>query len=232
MVRNFKSLGLLIKKYRKERGDSQADMAKKYDVSIAAISSWERGVSRPGIDIAFKIAQDMGLSLEEFFIEQDVKKTLKLADTFIFNGGELSIQGLKYEKQDYKLVTTLRCDSNIISNDWLMEACEVNVKSTDKTIQPTSFSVFESKPLSDTYQKGYLVESRFIIEDVLEYSLHINSDFLNIAYAIPASYLNSIILNSNENFNIEDAKDILAFLIKTGDDSVFLHQIKELAKQL
>jgi transcriptional regulator with XRE-family HTH domain len=67
-LKSQKALGELIHYYRLIKGYSQKDLAKKLHVTISAISSWERGQNKPGLDVAMLIADDIGISLDEFFL--------------------------------------------------------------------------------------------------------------------------------------------------------------------
>jgi transcriptional regulator with XRE-family HTH domain len=67
-LKSQKSIGELIHYYRLIKGYSQKDLAKKLHVTISAISSWERGLNKPGLDVAMMIADDIGISLDEFFL--------------------------------------------------------------------------------------------------------------------------------------------------------------------
>ena len=64
-------------KYRGEK--SQADMAKKYNVSQQAWSSWENGEKTPGVAIMKQIENDSGIPMEKLFF--DVFNNEKLLET-------------------------------------------------------------------------------------------------------------------------------------------------------
>jgi transcriptional regulator with XRE-family HTH domain len=54
----------------KFRGDkSQADMAKRYNVSQQAWSSWENGEKRPDVTIMKQIEVDSGIPMEVIFFD-------------------------------------------------------------------------------------------------------------------------------------------------------------------
>ena len=54
-------------KYRGSR--SQADMAKKYNVSQQAWSSWENGDKKPDVATMKQIERDSGISMEILFFD-------------------------------------------------------------------------------------------------------------------------------------------------------------------
>lgn len=62
-------VGNLIKKLRKERKMTQADLAKLLDVAPTAVSAWERNENRPLMDKLTKIAEIFGVPVTVFFEE-------------------------------------------------------------------------------------------------------------------------------------------------------------------
>ena len=50
---------------RKKRGLTQEELAEKLDVSSAAISKWERGISMPELSYVCKLADCFGISVDE-----------------------------------------------------------------------------------------------------------------------------------------------------------------------
>lgn len=54
-----------IKSARKNSGLSQEELAKKIDVTHASISFWERGVNIPNVRDLWKMADELGMSIDE-----------------------------------------------------------------------------------------------------------------------------------------------------------------------
>ena len=52
---------------------TQEDLAEKMDVSVAAVSAWETGKSEPDKDHLLKLAELLGLSLEELMTDRPVR---------------------------------------------------------------------------------------------------------------------------------------------------------------
>lgn len=50
---------------RKKRGLTQEELAEKLDVSSAAVSKWERGISTPELGMVCKMADCFGISVDE-----------------------------------------------------------------------------------------------------------------------------------------------------------------------
>lgn len=54
-----------IKEARKNSGLSQIELGKILDVSHTAISSWENGVNIPNVRDLWKMADELGMSIDE-----------------------------------------------------------------------------------------------------------------------------------------------------------------------
>ncbi len=54
-----------IKSARKNSGLSQEELAKKIDVTHASVSFWENGVNIPNVRDVWKMADELGMSIDE-----------------------------------------------------------------------------------------------------------------------------------------------------------------------
>ena len=60
-----KSLGVLITELRKEKGMTQAQLAEKMGVTDKAVSKWERDLSCPDISSVPKLAEILGVTVDQ-----------------------------------------------------------------------------------------------------------------------------------------------------------------------
>ena len=60
-----KTMGAMIAALRKEKGMTQLELAKELGVTDKAVSKWERDLSCPDISSIPKLAQVLGVSVEE-----------------------------------------------------------------------------------------------------------------------------------------------------------------------
>lgn len=60
-----KSFGATIAAMRKEKGMTQLDLAQKLGVTDKAVSKWERDLSFPDISSLPKLAEELGVSVDE-----------------------------------------------------------------------------------------------------------------------------------------------------------------------
>lgn len=58
-------IGVSIKTYRKNAKLSQVELASKIGVTRAAVSFWENGINIPNVEDCWKIADALGLSIDE-----------------------------------------------------------------------------------------------------------------------------------------------------------------------
>ena len=65
-----KSIGEMINSLRKEKGMTQNDLAEKMNVTDKAVSKWERNLSCPDVNSIPKLAEILGVSVEELINAQ------------------------------------------------------------------------------------------------------------------------------------------------------------------
>lgn len=75
-----KSLGEMISYLRKEKNMTQNDLAKKMNVTDKAVSKWERNLSCPDVNSIPKLAEVLGVSIEELLNAQSKQKDNKKDD--------------------------------------------------------------------------------------------------------------------------------------------------------
>ncbi len=77
------AIGENIKRLRKQKGITQEKLAEAINVSVAAVSKWERDETYPDITLIFPLAHYFGVSVDELMgynkekIEQDILDTLE-----------------------------------------------------------------------------------------------------------------------------------------------------------
>lgn len=65
------TMGMTIASKRKEAGMTQLDLAEKMGVTDKAVSKWERDLSSPDIRTVPKLAEALGISVEELMQTKD-----------------------------------------------------------------------------------------------------------------------------------------------------------------
>lgn len=69
-----KSMAEVISSRRKELGVTQKDLAEKLNITDKAVSKWERGIACPDTAVIPKLAQILGISLEELMNAEPAQK--------------------------------------------------------------------------------------------------------------------------------------------------------------
>ena len=75
-----KTLGEMISSLRKEKNMTQNDLAEKMNVTDKAVSKWERNLSCPDVDSIPKLAEVLGVSVEELLNAQAKQENSKVDD--------------------------------------------------------------------------------------------------------------------------------------------------------
>ncbi len=94
---NQEKIGKFICELRKEKNMTQKKLADKLGVTDRAISNWENGRRLPDYSVLRDLCQELGISLNEFFIAKRLSDdTFKeVADNNLFNVLENSVFTLK-----------------------------------------------------------------------------------------------------------------------------------------
>ena len=69
MTNRLKNIGLNIKKYRKQRGLSQIDLAVEVGIDRSYLSEIENGRTNPSINVLYAIADSLKLQIVQIFEE-------------------------------------------------------------------------------------------------------------------------------------------------------------------
>ena len=72
----MKEVKFNLREVRTSKKVTQAELAKKLDVSQQHISAYERGERIPGIDAAARIADALGVTLDELVIIRDAHEKI------------------------------------------------------------------------------------------------------------------------------------------------------------
>jgi len=75
-----KTMGTIICEARKNKNMTQADLATVMNVTDKAVSKWERDISCPDVTSLSKLAETLGISLEELMSGQSSSKQTKRKD--------------------------------------------------------------------------------------------------------------------------------------------------------
>ncbi len=91
-------IGKIIKKYRKEKGYTQFQLAEKIGVSEFYISALETGNRKPGRETLIKLSNEIGIPIEGL-LELETEQSVKFASEELYN----KIKGLPIKQQQQLL---------------------------------------------------------------------------------------------------------------------------------
>ena len=69
--------GEIIERYRKEKGYTQGELAKKLGVSNTAISKWEHGYNLPDIGLLEPLSKILGIDMMLLLTTENIEKEEK-----------------------------------------------------------------------------------------------------------------------------------------------------------
>lgn len=86
---NSDLFGVRLKEKREARGITQKALSEESGVNAANISSYEKGINKPSLEIACRLADALGVSLQslvsdEYDINQKQKSVLTYSDIIVF----------------------------------------------------------------------------------------------------------------------------------------------------
>ncbi len=80
-----KSMGEIISTLRKEKGMTQKELADMLNITDKAVSKWERDIACPDIQTIPKLAEILGVSVEELMNAKSVPTTGHKGAGYLFN---------------------------------------------------------------------------------------------------------------------------------------------------
>ena len=100
-------IGVVIKKYRKEAGMTQEEMANRLGVTTPAVNKWENSNSKPDIELLAPIARLLDISLDTLLsfheklsdteIEEIIRKMDRMFSEEGYEKTMVSMQGIGYK---------------------------------------------------------------------------------------------------------------------------------------
>ena len=101
-------IGVVIKKYRKEAGMTQEEMANRLGVTTPAVNKWENSNSKPDIELLAPIARLLDISLDTLLsfheklsdteIEEIIRKMDRMFSEEGYEKTMVSMQGIETYK--------------------------------------------------------------------------------------------------------------------------------------
>lgn len=223
MLKSAKGIGELIYYYRLVNNFSQQELAEKLHVTVSAISSWERGINKPGVDIASVLADAMKITLDDFFRmthKPKLDNPLDINEVYAFEKAFLKIKDIAVNAENQNLVVTLLIWGVSVEKDTITKSfttdfyCNKRMCNiAHKEVKPLANT---SSTLSPEFKSLPSLSRRFEIVQEIDYEmghdLEIKASLMDeeILYNIPGILIQTII--KGPLFNIQNPKATLEFL--------------------
>ena len=137
-MEEFKNVAGNIRKYRKRKNLTQAQLAEMFSVTSQNISKWEKGISMPDISNLWKLAQFFSISLEELLGVSSASKRCKAM--IAIDGGGTKTEFILFDDKGRVIKRKISGGSNMNSlgsqtafsviksgiEDLLLESCDVS----------------------------------------------------------------------------------------------------------
>ena len=104
-------IGGVIKKYRKEAGFTQEEMANRLGVTTPAVNKWENGNSKPDIELLAPIARLLNISLDTLFSLREKLSDVEIEEIIRNMDRMFSEEG--YEKTYEWVLGIINCESEL-----------------------------------------------------------------------------------------------------------------------
>ena len=101
-------IGSVIRKYRKECGLTQEEMAKRLGVTTPAVNKWENGNTNPDIELLAPIARLLHISLDTLLSFQEKLTDMEIETLIRQMGDKLEKEDLRMGGADHKKVSELQ----------------------------------------------------------------------------------------------------------------------------
>ena len=227
-VRSNNSIGELIRYFRIIKSYSQSDLAQVLNVTESAISTWERGISRPGVEIAQILSKKMQITLTDFFFirakQDSIIKNYELYDTIRFSRCYVDIQKINHDLEEQKLYIYFSVRGMTVDDHYLKHVFDIRLSLDDKETHPpismetmdsneyrsTMSPEFEDVPLSAKY---YSLKATFELSNISTFYLAFTQNGEYARVVVNQLFLN--ILNRKVTLNIDN---------KTEDSNVEVYQ--------
>ena len=180
-MKNANSIGALIYFHRLIKNYSQLELAQQLHVTVSAVSSWERGINTPGVDIAIELADQMGITLDECFQFKTKKinqKNYTISNTISFEKAFFKIKTIDSftDDQHNALIIRFNIWGVSLSKENINRELNVHFSVNDEEISNISkrIQVIEPMPIniSPEFQKLPSLSKYYEVEYTLDYPFY------------------------------------------------------------
>jgi transcriptional regulator with XRE-family HTH domain len=217
IMRSNQSIGEIIRYFRLIKNISQKELAEYLNVTESAVSSWERGLTKPGLDIAMKLSKDMQMSLEEFYFlpAQNLAEDheVELFQTLKLTRGYLDVTHIGYDPQSSSLRVDLSIRGMTIDATYIQSEIDFSMHIKGERSRPYQFEIFESHP------------EKILLSPELE-SIPLGSTTIQFSYYfnVPElSHIKFIIRENGHLYEMGIEEEVLGFILQNQSIDMAIH---------
>ncbi len=221
---NQKKIGVFIAEKRKEKNMTQKDLAEKLNVSINAVSKWERGICLMDMSLLKPLSNILGVSVSEILNGDVIESNNNITNEILEKAIELSYEKIKTEKRKRNIIigSIILCIL-IVGILLYKSALLYSIKKLEHNIHDNNYGKQEYKDKIFLIPKNvndYYTFKNIKIENVFKDSTLIVDHRNQKTYKDSNGRTISLVLEKNNNF-IDNYKDI---------DDIFINYNKYLEK--
>ncbi|MEY2385725.1 helix-turn-helix domain-containing protein [Lactococcus lactis] len=150
-----KFVGMKIKEFRKNKKLTQQDLADLVGVKNSAISNYEQGTRIPKRDFLFRVANALGVSIDEFFPMQSEETSSTLSEiNKISSQLEESRQKIVLDTASSQLKEQEEQKSKIVSIKNEQEKFDLADLVDDNKVDWDKWVSFDGRPLTDEVKEA------------------------------------------------------------------------------
>lgn len=209
-MRSNQSIGEIIRYFRLIKNLSQKELATYLNVTESAVSSWERGLSKPGLDIALKLSHEMQMRLEEFYFIPAEKPAdnhqFDLFETLKLSRGYCDVHHISYHS-DGLLRIDLSLQGMTIDATYVQSEIDFKLYINGQKIKHQKYEFTDSSPrkvmLSPELENVPIAQPTAIV-----------SYYFQVDGLTPMQF---IIHENGQSYEILIEEEVLAFILQTQD---------------
>jgi len=171
-MRTNQSIGEIIRYYRRLKNYSQKELAEVLNVTESAVSAWERGLSKPGLDIAIRLVDAIGMDLVDFyFMPQKTQNSIsyQLYDTIQLKRSFFELYHLEVDLYKQVLIIEAIVTGMTVDDEYVNDELNLAVKAGSVRLESKGRQVIEKKwirpKISPELENVPLQSNRYFIRE-------------------------------------------------------------------
>lgn len=137
-VRSNKSIGNFVRYFRNLHDYSQKELSKILNVTESCISAWERGISKPNIEIALFLSEHLKVDIKDIYFEPEVNMNInshKIYERICLSRLFIYLKTIAYSN-DGELAVAMTISGLTIDKNYIQDELSFGLRLEDYSINP------------------------------------------------------------------------------------------------